>query len=80
MQFPIMNILYFTLVISYDSEMFPVSLTITGITFFTFHKGCISVVSSLYFKTFGHLSRFHFYLLKLQCPLTDTFLRHCHGL
>jgi len=39
-----MNVFNFTLVLSYDSEMAPVSPTITGTTFFNFHKRYISVV------------------------------------
>ena len=48
--FPVMLLTYFL----NDFEIVPVAPIITGITFvFTFHMRCISIVRSLYFRTFS---------------------------
>lgn len=59
-----------------DVEMIPVAHVITVITHvFTFYIQCISTAMSLCIVTsFRFLSWSHFYVLKLQCLLTDMFL------
>jgi len=65
-----------------DVEMVPVAPVITVITYvFTFYIQCISTAMSLCIVTsFQFLSWSHFYVLKLQCILTDMFLICCHTL
>ena len=60
-----------------DFEMVPVAPIVTGITStgaFVLHS--TSALCTLFLLQL--LSMSHFYLLKLQCPLTHTFLVHYH--
>ena len=65
-----------------DVEMVPVAPVITVITYgFTFYIQCISIAMSLCIVTsLRFISWSHFYVLKLQCLLTDMFLICCHTL